>query len=76
LRISDLGRRYPVVAKFYELLTWLNGPDSVFETNDCALGEPAWRLRTFRVRSVIFKYISGIARGEQQNDDGEATAPG
>src|SRR6202035_3791230 len=33
--------KYPAVAKFYELLTWLNGPDSVFETNDCALGEPA-----------------------------------
>jgi hypothetical protein len=32
--------KYPAIAKFYELLAWLNGEDSVFETNDCALGEP------------------------------------
>ena len=32
--------KYPAIPKFYKLLVWLNGPDSVFETNDCALGEP------------------------------------
>lgn len=27
---------YPAVKRFYDLLTWLNGPDSFFETNDAA----------------------------------------
>src|ERR1700691_4368640 len=27
---------YPAIQKFYELLAWLNGADSIFETNDCA----------------------------------------
>ena len=27
----------PCAVHFYELIEWLNGPDSVFETNDCAM---------------------------------------
>jgi hypothetical protein len=40
--LEDFRRweKYPVIASFYELIKWLNGPDSVFETNDSALGEP------------------------------------
>lgn len=29
--------RYPAIRTFYRLLRWLNGADSVFESNDCAL---------------------------------------
>ena len=29
--------RYPAVATFYDLIRWLNGPESIFESNDCAL---------------------------------------
>jgi hypothetical protein len=28
---------YPAVQTFYELLRWINGPTSVFESNDCGL---------------------------------------
>jgi hypothetical protein len=31
---------YPAITRFYDLLTWLNGPDSVFESNDCGLRPP------------------------------------
>ena len=31
---------YPAIQTFYALLTWLNGPDSVFESNDCGLRPP------------------------------------
>jgi hypothetical protein len=31
---------YSAIQTFYALLTWLNGPDSIFESNDCALGTP------------------------------------
>lgn len=27
---------WPATERFYAMLAWLNGPDSVFETNDCA----------------------------------------
>ena len=27
---------YPATETFYRLLEWLNGPESVFESNDCA----------------------------------------
>lgn len=28
--------QFPATQRFYELIRWLNGPDSLFETNDCA----------------------------------------
>jgi hypothetical protein len=31
---------YPAIQRFYELLKWLNGSDSVFESNDCGLRPP------------------------------------
>lgn len=31
----------PAVETFYRLLEWLNGPDSVFESSDCAFVPPA-----------------------------------
>jgi len=32
--------RYPAIATFYELLRWINGPESVVESNDCAFQGP------------------------------------
>jgi hypothetical protein len=32
--------RYPAIPRFYELLTWLNGTGSLFESNDCGLRPP------------------------------------
>ena len=32
--------RYPAIETFYELLRWINGPDSVVESNDCAFQGP------------------------------------
>src|SRR5437879_2142848 len=32
---------WPAINRFYELLEWLNGPDSFLETNDCAFRGPA-----------------------------------
>lgn len=32
---------YDSIQTFYEMLAWLNGPGSVFESNDCALGRIA-----------------------------------
>lgn len=32
--------RYPATETFYRLLEWLNGPESVFESNDCAFSGP------------------------------------
>ncbi len=31
---------YQAIQTFYNFLGWLNGPESVFESNDCALGSP------------------------------------
>jgi hypothetical protein len=31
---------YPATETFYRLLEWLNGPESVFESNDCAFSGP------------------------------------
>jgi hypothetical protein len=31
---------YPAIPRFYELLTWLNGSGSIFESNDCGLRPP------------------------------------
>lgn len=31
---------YPAIPRFYDLLTWLNGNDSIFESNDCGLRAP------------------------------------
>ena len=31
---------YTAIPTFYDLLRWLNGPNSVFETNDCGLRPP------------------------------------
>ena len=31
---------YPAIQTFYALLTWLNGADSIFESNDCGLHAP------------------------------------
>ncbi len=31
---------YPAILGFYDLLRWLNGSDSIFETNDCGLRPP------------------------------------
>ena len=32
--------RYPAIATFYELLRWINGPESIVESNDCAFQGP------------------------------------
>lgn len=32
---------YPATETFYRLLEWLNGPESVFESNDCAFSSAA-----------------------------------
>lgn len=32
--------KYPAIARFYELLAWINGDDSIFESNDCGLRPP------------------------------------
>jgi hypothetical protein len=32
--------RYPAIERYYELLEWVNGPESQLETNDCGLGTP------------------------------------
>ncbi|HEX4825384.1 MAG TPA: hypothetical protein VFV19_13860 [Candidatus Polarisedimenticolaceae bacterium] len=32
--------RYPAIATFYELLRWINGPESLVESNDCAFRGP------------------------------------
>jgi hypothetical protein len=32
--------RYSAIPRFYELLAWLNGDDSIFESNDCGLRPP------------------------------------
>jgi len=31
------------IQTFYDLLRWLNGPDSLLESSDCAFGEPSRR---------------------------------
>lgn len=31
---------YPAILRFYELLTWINGNESIFESNDCGLRPP------------------------------------
>lgn len=31
---------YAAIPRFYELLAWLNGPDSILESNDCGLRPP------------------------------------
>lgn len=31
---------YPAIQRFYELLLWLNGTDSSFESNDCGMQPP------------------------------------
>src|SRR5512141_2167738 len=31
---------WPAVETFYRLLEWLNGPDSILESNDCAFAGP------------------------------------
>jgi len=31
---------YAAIPRFYELLAWLNGSDSIFESNDCGLRPP------------------------------------
>jgi len=30
---------YPAIQKYYDLLEWLNGESSIFETNDCTLSQ-------------------------------------
>lgn len=32
--------RYPAIATFYKLLRWINGPESIVESNDCAFRGP------------------------------------
>jgi hypothetical protein len=32
--------RYPATTTFFEMLIWLNGPDSILESNDCGLRPP------------------------------------
>ena len=31
---------YPAITSFYEMVSWLNGPDSILESNDCGLRPP------------------------------------
>ena len=54
--LEDFKRweKYPVIAKFYELMTWMNGEGSVFETNDSALGEPHIDTKTPEVVRQVF----------------------
>ncbi|MDH4186681.1 MAG: hypothetical protein OEV08_06770 [Nitrospira sp.] len=37
---------YPAIETFYQLLEWLNGPESVFESNDSAFNSPTAATRT------------------------------
>lgn len=37
---------YPATKTFYRLLEWLNGPESVFESNDCAFSGAALNAQT------------------------------
>ena len=38
--------QYEAIETFYQLLEWLNGETSVFETNDCAFGGPTSNIST------------------------------
>jgi hypothetical protein len=46
---------YPAVIRFYEMLEWLNGPDSVFESNDCGLRPPREDAETPPVIRGVFE---------------------
>jgi hypothetical protein len=46
---------YSAIQQFYYLLSWLNGPDSIFETNDCALGIPSVDTKTPDVVRTVFE---------------------
>ncbi|HUZ32640.1 MAG TPA: hypothetical protein VMV19_11165 [Xanthobacteraceae bacterium] len=48
-------QHYPAIKAFYTLLTWLNGPDSHFETNDCGLIPPKVDVKTPPPVRVVFK---------------------
>lgn len=37
---------YPAIETFYRLLEWLNGPESVLESNDCALSGATANINT------------------------------
>ena len=54
--LEDFKRwdHYPAIEKFYELLTWLNGADSMFETNGCALGIPNVDTKTPTMVRKVF----------------------
>jgi hypothetical protein len=45
---------YPAIQRFYELIGWLNGPESGFETNDCGMIPPRVDPKTPMVVRRIF----------------------
>jgi hypothetical protein len=40
--LSDFNRfrQFPAIPRFFDMMRWLNGPHSIFETNDCGLRPP------------------------------------
>lgn len=60
------GQHHATVQRFYDLLRWLNGPDSHFETNDCAftLALNTDPLRPYKVqvsgRLMLFASAMGL----------------
>jgi hypothetical protein len=45
---------YPAIHRFFELLIWLNGNDSVFESNDCGLRPPRQDCETPEIIRHVF----------------------
>ncbi len=41
---------YPAIETFYRLLEWLNGPESLFESNDCAFSGATVDMNTNRLQ--------------------------
>jgi hypothetical protein len=68
--------KYPAIKTFYKLLRWLNGPDSIFESNDCALAKqiaqssdrntPLIEQQNFRITGrLMFFYREHILNAEE-----------
>ncbi len=68
---------YPAVQTFYTLLRWLNGADSIFESNDCALlnqieintdrNDPEIAQQTHRIRGrLMFFFREHILNSDER----------
>jgi len=56
LVLEDFKRwsHYAAIPRFYKMLTWLNGSDSIFETNDCGIRSPMGDSATPEVVRRVF----------------------